>query len=85
MRMNEPGPEQLDEVRDAASVLSATLNMIVKDFDSIDPNEIRELAWVAKYEVDKLMRALKPHAIGRRMQRPEEGSDRLRAQAHVLR
>jgi hypothetical protein len=54
-------------VLDAVSVLSTTLSMIVKDFDSMDPGEIRELAWVAKYEADKLMEALRPKAVGRRM------------------
>jgi len=85
MRTNGPGPEQLEEVWDAASVLSATLNMIVKDFDSIDHDEIRELTWVAKYEVDKLMGALRPNAIGRRIVRPEGGVDRLPGQVQVLR
>jgi hypothetical protein len=59
--------EQREDVQDAMSVLSTTLGMIVKDFDSMDPGEIRELAWVAKYETDKLMQAFRPKAVGRRM------------------
>jgi hypothetical protein len=84
MRSSEQGPEQSEEVRDAASVLSATLSMIVNDFDSLDAAEIRELAWVAKYEADKLMSGLRLKAIGRRIARPEEGVNRLRGRVQVF-
>lgn len=60
-----------DRVRDAASVLQATLDMLAKDFDSLSPAEARELVWLAKYEVDDLLRAGKPYAIGRRILPPQ--------------
>ena len=62
------GPEQMEEIermRDAASVLSTTLNMIVTDYDRMNPAEIRKLASFAKYEADRFLEALQPNAIGR--------------------
>jgi hypothetical protein len=68
MRNEARGPEQMDhleQMRDAASVLSTTLNMITKDFDRTGPAEVRKLASFAKYEADRLLEALQPDAIGR--------------------
>jgi hypothetical protein len=68
MRNEARGPEQMEEMdrmRDAASVLSTTLNMIVTDYDRMNPAEIRKLASFAKYEADRLLEALQPDAIGR--------------------
>lgn len=58
MHNKVPGTEQVEEARDAAGVLSTTLNMIVRDYDRKHPAEIRKLASFAKYEADRLLEAL---------------------------
>ena len=67
MRNNGQGSEQPQQMQDAVSVLSTTLNMITRDFDRMEPAAIRELAWVAKYEADRLIDAVRPGAVGRRI------------------
>ena len=70
MYNDSPRPEQMDQMkqmRDAASALSTTLNMIVTDSDRMNPAEIRKLASFAKYEADRLLEALGPNAVGRRI------------------
>ena len=67
MRNDARGPEQMgreERMRNAASVLSTTLNMIVQDYDRMDPANIRKLAWFAKYEADRLLEALQPKDLG---------------------
>jgi hypothetical protein len=59
--------EQTERVHDTASVLMTTLDMLANDFDSMNSAEIRELVWLAKYENDRLMGALRPNGIGRRI------------------
>jgi hypothetical protein len=59
--------EQTERVCDAASVLKTTLDMLANDFDSMNSAEVRELVWLAKYETDGLMGALRPNGIGRRI------------------
>jgi hypothetical protein len=68
MRKDIRGPEQMEPIerlRDAASVLSTTLNKIVRDYHHLDPAEIRKLTSFAKYEADRLIEALQPNVIGR--------------------
>ena len=50
--------ERGELLRDTASVLSTTLNMIVNDYDRLPPAEIRKLASFAKYEADRLIEVL---------------------------
>ena len=59
--------DQTERVCDAASVVKTTLDMLANDFDSMNSGEIRELVWLAKYEADSLMGALRPNGIGRRI------------------
>jgi hypothetical protein len=76
--------DQSDEIRrilNASSVLKATLDMLTADFDSMDSNEIREMVWLAKYEVDDLIGALTPNSIGRRIPSPESAASWLRRRA----
>ena len=51
--------DQPEDVHESLAVLSTTLDMIVNHFDRMEAVEIRELAWVAKYESDKLVGALR--------------------------
>jgi hypothetical protein len=58
------GPE---DVRGPSERAEHYLNMIVKNFDLMNAAEIRELAWVSKYQADKLLGAFGPNAVGRRI------------------
>ena len=56
-----------EPVRDTVSILKSTLDMLAKDFDSMSSAEVRELVWLAKYEVDRIIGALGPSGNDRRL------------------
>ena len=56
-----------EPVRDTVSILKSTLDMLAKDFDSMNSAEVRELVWLAKYEVDRIIGALGRSGNDRRL------------------